>query len=92
MHVAFLLLFTSTHLQAIHSSPSQIDPHVDDALGRLSLTDQGLYDRDHYVLRHLFKRGIPVATVIGGGYSEWWDDVALRHSIVHRAATHVFRD
>merc|ERR1712168_1038609 len=67
-----------------------IDPHVDDALGRLSLTDQGLYDRDHYVLRHLFQRGIPVATVIGGGYSDWWDDAALRHSIVHRAATDVF--
>ena len=69
-----------------------IDPHIDDALGRLSLTDEGLYDRDYYVLQHLFKRGIPVATVIGGGYSDWWDDVALRHSIVHRAATHVFRD
>lgn len=66
-----------------------IDPHVDDSLGRLALTDRGLYDRDFYVLRHLFKRGIPVATVIGGGYSDWWDDTALRHSIVHRAATDV---
>merc|ERR1712142_23888 len=69
-----------------------VDPHIDDALGRLSLTDQGLYDRDHYVLRHLYQQGIPVATVIGGGYSDWWDDVALRHSIVHRAATRVLRD
>jgi len=69
-----------------------VDPHVDDSLGRLSLTDEGLYDRDFYVLRHLYCLGIPTATVIGGGYSDWWDDVALRHSIVHRAATAVFND
>uniref|UniRef100_A0A3Q3AFS4 Histone deacetylase 12 n=1 Tax=Kryptolebias marmoratus TaxID=37003 RepID=A0A3Q3AFS4_KRYMA len=62
-----------------------VDPHWEDELGRLRLTDQ-LYQRDLYVLRAAVSRGIPVATVIGGGYSDI-DKLALRHSIVHRAAT-----
>ncbi|KAG8255847.1 hypothetical protein J6590_082771 [Homalodisca vitripennis] len=67
-----------------------VDPHIDDELGRLNLTDAGLFKRDEYVLDQVLKRGIPVATVIGGGYSEDIDQLALRHTIVHRAATRVW--
>ncbi|XP_076447092.1 uncharacterized protein SYNPCC7002_A1628-like [Babylonia areolata] len=69
-----------------------VDPHVKDGLGKLCLTDQGLFNRDHYVLELMAKRGVPCATVIGGGYS--WDLNALyqRHTIVHRAASKVWRD
>lgn len=49
----------------------------------------GLYQRDLYVIQTAVSRGIPVATVIGGGYSQDLDKLALRHSIVHRAATKV---
>lgn len=35
-------------------------------------------------------KGVPVATVIGGGYSRDINKLALRHSIVHRAATQVW--
>ncbi|KAM3874723.1 uncharacterized protein SYNPCC7002_A1628-like [Diretmus argenteus] len=64
-----------------------VDPHRDDELGRLRLTDQGLYQRDLYVMKTVVARGVPVATVIGGGYSRDVDQLAIRHSIVHRAAT-----
>ncbi|XP_037632238.1 uncharacterized protein SYNPCC7002_A1628 [Sebastes umbrosus] len=69
-----------------------VDPHWEDELGRLRLTDQGLYQRDLYVMKTVVSRGIPVATVIGGGYSRDIDKLALRHSIVHRAATQVWRE
>ncbi|KAM9732625.1 uncharacterized protein ACNS7B_014988 [Menidia menidia] len=69
-----------------------VDPHWEDELGRLRLTDQGLYLRDLYVMKTVVGRGVPVATVIGGGYSRDIDKLALRHSIVHRAATQVWRD
>ncbi|XP_046325811.2 uncharacterized protein SYNPCC7002_A1628-like isoform X1 [Haliotis rufescens] len=69
-----------------------VDPHEKDELGKLKMTDQGLYDRDHYVLQHLASRGIPCATVIGGGYSNDLDELSLRHTIVHRAATQVWRE
>lgn len=66
-----------------------VDPHWEDELGRLRLTDQGLYQRDLFVLKTVVKRGVPIAAVIGGGYSRDIDRLALRHSIVHRAATQV---
>ncbi|XP_069563402.1 uncharacterized protein SYNPCC7002_A1628 isoform X1 [Brachyistius frenatus] len=66
-----------------------VDPHWEDELGRLRLTDQGLYKRDLYVMKTVVSKGIPVAVVIGGGYSRDIDKLALRHSIVHRAATQV---
>ncbi|KAM9359391.1 uncharacterized protein ABDE67_002509 [Symphorus nematophorus] len=69
-----------------------VDPHREDELGRLRLTDRGLYQRDLYVMKTVVSRGVPVATVIGGGYSKDIDKLALRHSIVHRAATQVWRE
>ncbi|KAF0030033.1 hypothetical protein F2P81_016764 [Scophthalmus maximus] len=66
-----------------------VDPHREDELGRLRLTDRGLYKRDLYVMKTMVSRGVPVAAVIGGGYSRDIDKLALRHSIVHRAATQV---
>ncbi|XP_030634011.1 uncharacterized protein hdac12 [Chanos chanos] len=69
-----------------------VDPHWEDELGRLRLTDQGLYQRDLYVLNTMVGKGIPIATVIGGGYSRDIDKLALRHSIVHRAATKVWKE
>ncbi|KAM8768104.1 uncharacterized protein AB9X84_019929 isoform 2-T2 [Acanthopagrus schlegelii] len=69
-----------------------VDPHWEDELGRLRLTDRGLYRRDLYVMKTVVSRGVPVAAVIGGGYSRDIDKLALRHSIVHRAATQVWRE
>ncbi|XP_073719460.1 uncharacterized protein SYNPCC7002_A1628 [Misgurnus anguillicaudatus] len=69
-----------------------VDPHWEDELGRLRLTDEGLYQRDLYVLQTVIKKGIPVATVIGGGYSRNIDRLARRHSIIHRAAFKVWRE
>lgn len=40
-------------------------------------------------MKTVVSRGVPVAAVIGGGYSRDIDKLALRHSIVHRAATQV---
>ena len=49
----------------------------------------GLFDRDHWVMDHVVSRGYPCAAVIGGGYSKDIDQLALRHTILHRAATKV---
>ena len=63
-----------------------VDPHRDDALGKLALSDQGLFRRDRFVFEQCLRRGIPVAAVIGGGYSSDIDALGRRHTIVHRAA------
>jgi len=49
----------------------------------------GLFDRDVAVIEMALKRGIPCATVIGGGYDDDIDVLSRRHSIIHRAAIKV---
>jgi uncharacterized protein (DUF1697 family) len=66
-------------------------PPCDDALGKLALTDAGLLRRDCFVLETCVRRGIPVATVIGGGYSMDIDALARRHTLVHRAASEMWK-
>jgi acetoin utilization deacetylase AcuC-like enzyme len=68
-----------------------VDPHVDDALGKLALTDNGLYRRDYMVMEGCLRLGVAVAGVIGGGYQKEIDRLAQRHCILHRAASDVFR-
>jgi acetoin utilization deacetylase AcuC-like enzyme len=63
-----------------------VDPHADDKLGRLSLTNDGIGRREAYVLGLCLARDIPVAGVIGGGYDPDMDRLADRHAILHRTA------
>jgi acetoin utilization deacetylase AcuC-like enzyme len=67
-----------------------VDPHADDKLGRLSLTDEGLGRREAYVLGACLALGIPVVGVIGGGYDADIDRLAARHAILHRTAKSLY--
>ncbi|MBB4041968.1 acetoin utilization deacetylase AcuC-like enzyme [Microvirga flocculans] len=62
-----------------------VDPHRDDKLGRLALSDEGLRRRDGYVIEQARSRRIPLVAVIGGGYSSDIDALARRHAIVFEA-------
>ncbi len=57
-----------------------VDPHVDDKLGRLALTDAGLALRDRFVIAEARSRGLPVASALGGGYGDDPRVVATRHA------------
>ena len=46
-----------------------VDIHKDDKLGNLNISSEGLLKRDKLILSFFKKHSIPVATVIGGGYS-----------------------
>ena len=63
-----------------------VDPHAEDRLGRLALSDNGLAERDRRVIGFFRQRNIPVVGVIGGGYSRDIDTLARRHTILHRVA------
>ena len=67
-----------------------VDTHVGDRLGKLALTDEGLYRRERQVLSTCRAGGYPVACVIGGGYSEEMEGLVYRHSLLHRAAKDVY--
>lgn len=67
-----------------------VDVFEDDPLGRLDISEKGIRARDHRVLSELKRRGIPVATVTGGGYDDDRMALARRHAIVLEEASRVF--
>jgi acetoin utilization deacetylase AcuC-like enzyme len=62
-----------------------VDPHRDDRLGRLALSDDGLAERDRLVVGEAHRRGIPLVAVVGGGYAADVDALARRHALVFEA-------
>ncbi len=56
------------------------DPYEHDRLGRLRLTKQGLGDRDRLVLHAARAAGVPLAIVLGGGYSADLDAIVDIHA------------
>ena len=67
-----------------------VDVHENDKLGRLGIDDEGLFEREIMVLNFSKKKGIPLATVMGGGYSDDRKELAKRHSTVIKAAHEVW--
>lgn len=62
-----------------------VDPHKDDRLGKLAVTDAGLMTRERLVVENIRGRGVPLVTVLGGGYSTDIDTLAARHALVFHA-------
>ncbi len=67
------------------------DVHAGDRLGKLALSDRGLYRRDRLVMSTCIAGGYPVAGVIGGGYASDLNALVERHSQLHRSALDVSR-
>ena len=63
-----------------------VDPHADDRLGHLALTDEGLGRRDRMVVAACRDAGVPLAGVIGGGYGDDVHALARRHAGLFEAA------
>jgi acetoin utilization deacetylase AcuC-like enzyme len=66
------------------------DPYAGDKLGRLSLSIEGLRERDEMVLRECRARGVPIATVMSGGYGAEINDTVEIHCNTIRAVKAVF--
>ncbi len=66
------------------------DPYVNDKLGRLALTFAGLRARDELVLSACRAHGVPVATVMSGGYAADINDTVEIHCNTIRAVRQVF--
>lgn len=57
-----------------------VDPHAEDKLGRLALSDAGLAARDRFVVAEARRRGLAIASALGGGYGDDPRIVAARHA------------
>lgn len=56
-----------------------VDPHTDDRLGLLDLSDEGLRAREFKVVSACARARVPIASVLGGGYSYDAEAIARRH-------------
>jgi acetoin utilization deacetylase AcuC-like enzyme len=64
------------------------DPYEDDRLGRLSVSREGLAERDRLILESCHERGIPVAVTMAGGYARKVEDtVDIHFRSIERAAS-----
>jgi len=66
------------------------DPFEKDKLGRLALTKSGLRKRDEIVLELARSEGIPIVTVMSGGYAKDIKDTVDIHCNTIRAVKKVF--
>ncbi len=69
---------------------SAVDVLATDKLGKLALTQEGCKARDQYVLQQAKDANIPVAIVMGGGYSEDIEDVIEAHCNTFRVAQQLY--
>ncbi|MGB0480823.1 MAG: histone deacetylase [Alphaproteobacteria bacterium] len=60
-----------------------VDPHADDRLGRLALSEDGLAQRDLMVFDWARDLAKPLCVVMGGGYDHRIDVIAERHARVY---------
>ena len=67
-----------------------VDVLESDALGRLGLTANGCKLRDRMVLEFCRKRSLPVAVVMGGGYSPKIATIIEAHANTYRIARELF--
>lgn len=89
-HLDVLLSLSGPALDLVFYNAG-VDPHGEDRLGKLGLSDDGLARRDAMVIGACAKRGLPVACVLGGGYAKDAMLLAERHGLLYAAADHCYR-
>ena len=68
------------------------DPYADDQLGGLSLTLDGLIERDRTVIGMALERGVPVAVTLAGGYAANLEDTVTIHANTAHVARNCVRE
>ena len=61
-----------------------VDVHYQDKLGKLKLTDEGIFERDRMVIENFFSKKIPLCGVLGGGYNKDFNKLVELHGMLHR--------
>ncbi len=62
-----------------------VDIHLNDRLGKLKISDEGIKYRDELVIENFFSKRIPLCGVLGGGYNKDFNKLIKLHSILHKS-------
>ena len=63
-----------------------VDIHINDDLGHLHISTQGIYQRDSLVFSTCEHKGLPIVAVIGGGYQRDITALVVAHLQLFKAA------
>ena len=93
----YLQIIEQTLQQAIHASQPDlilydagVDVYANDGLGLINISETGIAERETLVLKTALESGIPIATVLGGGYDRDEKALAKRHALAIAAASDLF--
>lgn len=68
-----------------------IDPLENDHFGRLSLTLNGLYNRDYMVIEKVLSQDIPLVLLLSGGYGPTLEATVKAHALMYKAALELWK-
>lgn len=69
-----------------------VDPLKEDKLGKMSLSFQGLMERDRFVLGFARERRVPISLALGGGYAEPIELSVQAYANTYRIVKEIFPD
>ena len=62
-----------------------VDVHLNDRLGKLKISEDGIKKRDEIIISNFFEKNIPICGVLGGGYNKDFNKLIELHSILHQS-------
>ena len=62
-----------------------VDIHLNDRLGKLKISDEGIKKRDELVIENFSSKRIPICGVLGGGYNKDFNKLVELHSLLHQS-------
>ena len=66
-----------------------VDIHLNDRLGKLKITEDGIKKRDEMIINNFFEKNVPICGVLGGGYNKDFETLVRLHAILHKTCASV---
>ena len=69
-----------------------VDIHLDDRLGKLKISEQGINQRDDMVIKNFFEKRVPICGVLGCGYNKDFKKLIELHASLHKTCSEYLND
>ena len=66
-----------------------VDIHLNDRLGKLKVSEDGIKKRDEMIINNFFEKNIPICGVLGGGYNKDFETLVRLHAILHKTCASI---
>ena len=66
-----------------------VDIHLNDRLGKLKVSEDGIKKRDEMIINNFFEKNIPICGVLGGGYNKDFETLVRLLAILHKTCASI---